>query len=292
MTDLSLRISVPEGDGIFGGVDELAYHADRGSLSSSGAKLLLPPSCPAKFREAQDNPPAPKREFDVGHLVHRLILGKGAEVVQIEAPDYRGKDAREARDRAHADGMTPALRHEVGAAQRMADAVRAHRIAGPLFTAGDAEMSLYADDPATGVRLRGRVDWMWYGASDGRLWLIDVKTALTSEPRGFARKAADLGYVMQADWYVSLLTALKLAVDPVFVFVVVEKTPPFVVTVVEYDAESMAEGHRRNREAINLYAQCVESGRWPGYADDGIVPISLPPWAFSRQTINDLLEIN
>ena len=92
--------AVPERDGIYGWVPEALYHRDSGSLSFSGAKLLLPPSCPAKFKERMDNPPKPKRIFEFGHLVHLEVLGKGVDTVEIDANDYRTKAAREARDRA------------------------------------------------------------------------------------------------------------------------------------------------------------------------------------------------
>jgi hypothetical protein len=82
---------------------------------------------------------------------------------------------------------------------------------------------------------------------------------------------------------------LGLCDDPVFVFIAQEKEPPYLVSVVEFDAEAIAEGHRLNRQAIDLFKRCVDTGEWPGY-DDGITPISLPPWAFkSKQTIGDML---
>jgi hypothetical protein len=60
------------------------------------------------------------------------------------------------------------------------------------------------------------------------------------------------------------------------------------VTVIEYDAPAMAEGARQMRRAIDLYARCRASGQWPAYADT-IVPLSLPPYAFTAQpTISDL----
>lgn len=288
MTDTTA--AVPTKPGIYNWIGEDAYHADRASLSASGAKLLLSPNCPAKFRERMDNPPTPKREYDIGHLVHKLVLGKGADIVEIDAPDYRTKDAREARDKAHANGKIPALAHEVAMAQRMASSVFAHPVAGPLMSdpRNETEMSLYTDDPETGIRLRGRIDCLHF-AKDGRVWLIDLKTSTTADPDVFRRKAADLGYHMQADWYLGLMTLLKLAVDPAFVFVVVEKTPPYLVSVVEFDGESLAEGHRRNRAAIDTYVRCMARGVWPSYPDtDEIVPISLPPWAFRESTINDL----
>ena len=67
---------IPEADGLYT-VDEQSYHRDRGSLSVSGAKLLLPPSCPAKFKERMDNPPPPKPHFDFGSIVHTLTPAPG-----------------------------------------------------------------------------------------------------------------------------------------------------------------------------------------------------------------------
>jgi hypothetical protein len=271
--------------GVRSGISDVEYHADKGSLSSSGARLLLPPSCPAKFREVIDNPPKPKREFDFGHAAHRLVLGAGAELVEIDAPDYRGKDAREARDKAHADGNTPVLTAELATARRMADVVHDDPVARPLFADGHAELSLYFDDPESGVRLRARPDWM---TTRHRLIIVDFKTSVTANPKLFARKAADYGYHQQAAWYIDAVAALGLDWHPAFVFVVQEKEPPFLVSVVELDADAIAEGRRLNREAIRIYAACMLADEWPGYTDR-ITPISLPPWAFQTQTINDLL---
>ena len=63
------RIELTE-PGQYGGVTPEVYHADPvfgGSLSSSGARALLPPSCPALFRHKQLHGEPPKAEFDFGH---------------------------------------------------------------------------------------------------------------------------------------------------------------------------------------------------------------------------------
>ena len=44
-----------------------------------------------------------------------------------------------------------------------------------------------------------------------------------------------------------------------------------------YLRTAVEEGRRANREAIDLYARCMETGVWPGYSDD-IVTIGLPAW--------------
>lgn len=257
-------------------VSDADYHADRATLSFSGAKLLLPPSCPAKFLERMDNPPPPKPEYTFGHAAHRLVLGKGAEIIEVDAPDWRSKAAREIREQA-CNGVAPMLTHELERARAMEQAVRAHPIAGRLFEQGDAEVSLYAADPGgSGVQLRGRVDWLT--TVDDQYFVVDLKTSDTAEPESFARKGAGYLYHGQHAWYEDLVKAVGLNDSPRFVDVVVEKTPPYIVTVVEFDAISVAEGRRLNRLAIDIYAECVRTNTWPDYGPD-IHLISVPEWA-------------
>ena len=86
---------------------EDAYHADPapgGSLSASGAKLLLPPSCPALYQCAGLGRRPPKAEFDYGTAAHMYVLGAGPVIVLIDAPDWRTKAAQDAREEARAQG--------------------------------------------------------------------------------------------------------------------------------------------------------------------------------------------
>lgn len=296
MPDVTTDYGVPAKDGIYGWVPEDVYHADRGSLSVSGAKLLLPPSCPAKFKARMDAPQKPKRIFEFGHLVHLEVLGKGVETVEIDADNYRAKAAREARDKARTDGKVPVLvgaeanddfYAELGKAKAMAAKVHNDPRTGPLFDReGQAEKSLYFTDPETGVRLRGRTDWITW--IDGRLTCVDVKTSATANPAELDRKFWSLGYHMQNAWYRDLIVSLGLSDDPDFAFVVIEKDDPYVLTgPVRYDADDVAEGRRLNREAIELYARCRDANNWPEYTD-GPLTVHLPPYAFPRAaTVGD-----
>lgn len=277
---------IPAKDGIHTTVPEDVYHQDRGSLSVSGAKLLLPPSCPAKFREYQDNPPKPKRVYDFGHLAHRIVLGDGPKFAVLD-PAVHGlkKDGtpadspratagwKAAEAEAREAGLIPVSIDEWSVAEAMAEKVAEHPATAELFTSGTAEVSLYSTDPQTGVRLRGRCDWL---TEDGLI--VDYKTSTTANPAELERKFWALGYHMQADWYRSLVIACGLHPNPRFVFVVQEKTPPYVVTPVEYDDEAMFEARRLNRQAIDTYVHCLATGEWPSYAV-GTVTISLPRFA-------------
>lgn len=276
---MTLTNGIPAEDGIAAQVDEDDYHRDTTSLSQSGARKLVAPSCPAKFKRYRDNPPPPKAEYTFGHAAHTLVLGKGVEILEVDAPDWRSKAAKDARALA-SNTCAPMLTHELAKATAMADAVKAHPFAGPLFDEGHAELSIYHTDPDTGVRLRGRLDWL--RVHEGRNLIVDFKTSTTAHPVEFMRKAADYGYHQQVAWYLDLVTATVSGADPTFLFVVVEKDAPHLVSVIELDSPSIIEGRRLNREAIETYAQCVATDTWPSYPNnDEVQLVSLPLWAFS-----------
>lgn len=277
---ISLAETVTE-DGVYD-LPEQTYHADpvpEGSLSVSGAKKLLAPSCPAIFRYEQANRPAPKAVFDFGHAAHKLVLGIGADLVEVEADDWRTNAAKEARDAAHERGAVPLKSKDMRTVEAMALALHQHPIAAALLRAdfGVPEASLFWRDDKTGVFRRGRVDWLPH-PRDGRMIVADYKTADSAEPQAFARSAAKYGYHMQAAWYLDAVEALDLADDAAFVFIVQEKTAPYLVSVVELDALALRIGRQRNRQAIDTYVECMTTGIWPGYADD-VALVSLPRWA-------------
>lgn len=248
-----------------------------GSLSSTGAKRLLPPSCPARFRYLQTHRET-KHEFDIGHAAHRLVLGAGEPLAVVEAADWRTKAAKEQRDAARADGRVPILAEEYARVQEMAAALREHPVAAALFHPkhGKPEQSLFWVDDESGIWRRARLDWL--PNPGGRMIVADYKTCASAAPAAVRRAVEAYGYHQQAAWYLDGIAALKLADDAAFLFVFQETAPPHLVTVVELDFDALLVGRAKNRQAIDVYTQCVASGRWPGYGDD-IELISLPPWA-------------
>src|SRR4051794_10326611 len=124
------------------------YHADpvsEGSLSHSGAKKLLPPSCPALFKWERDNGRPPKKAFDFGHAAHKLVLGVGAQLEVIPGDRWDTKDAKAAVAEARAAGRVPLKATEMQTVQAMAAALREHPIAGALLQpdSGRPEVSMF-----------------------------------------------------------------------------------------------------------------------------------------------------
>lgn len=291
MTTTELEITQP---GVYD-IPAEVYHADPvpgGSLSHTGARLLLPPNCPAKFRWWRDTPEPDRAdettERRIGRAAHTVILGAGQGIQVIDAANFLTKAAKEAKAEAYAAGRIPVLAHEHEQVLAMATAAHDHPIAGPLFdpALGRPEQSLFWIDQPSGVWRRARLDWLPRprgtfapAARDGlgRMILPDYKTGKSAAPQEFSRPIHDHGYHQQAAWYTDAARALDLAEHVAYVLVVQEKTPPYLVSVIEPDHMALRIGRFLNRTAIQLYQQCTANDHWPGYSDE-VEKVGLPGW--------------
>lgn len=269
-------------------IPDTEYHSLTGSLSSTGARKLLPPSTPAHFKYWRDNPQPPSDAFDLGHVVHSLVLGKGAQFVVLDpaecglttkglqtdayASTAMWKDAVAA---VRANGQVPIAKADFDRADDMAKAVLDQ--VPDMFTNGDPEVTAFAVDPETGVELRARFDWLKPDQ------IVDLKTALSAEPRDFERAASKFGYYIQEAFYRHVAKAAGLEIER-FTFVVVEKRPPYLVTVHEWDDEARNESGRLVRQAIDTYTQCSAKDDWPGYPLE-VHQMSLPLWLLDDEMV-------
>lgn len=270
------------------------YHADPvpgGSLSSTGARKLLPPSCPALFRHYADNGGQHKREFDLGHVAHLLVLGAGPEPAIVEEKDWRTKDARNARVQAYRDGKVPVLRAEYNTAVAMAAALYADPLCAALLDPdhGAAEQSYFWIDAEFDVWRRVRPDWLqqkpW-----SRPKIVDYKTTMSVEPRAISRAVHNWGYHQQQPYYEDALPACGVADDAAFLFIFQMKTAPYLPAVVQLDDDAVLIGRERNARALEIFRDCQASGLWPAHTPPGAVTtISLPSYA-ERQHLAEMAE--
>lgn len=263
------EVSAPtERDGLVHGLDEIAYHSGP-ELSSTGAKTIL--RAPALYQWQQEHP-YHSDTFDLGNVVHGLVLGAGWPVVVVEADSWRSKAAQDERRVAREAGRVAILLAEYQRAVAMADAVGSHPIAGPLFKGdGQSEVSAFWTDSDTGVRCRARFDRLNPGQ------IVDLKTAADANPASFGRAVAAFSYDLQAAWYTEAHRAV--ADDwPEFVHVVVEKHEPHLVSVIQLDSEALHIGALKAARARQVFADCTKTGQWPGYPEI-VHPVGLPQWA-------------
>ncbi|HEX8024722.1 MAG TPA: PD-(D/E)XK nuclease-like domain-containing protein [Candidatus Limnocylindrales bacterium] len=262
----------------------LAEYLAHPALSSSGAQKLLPPSCPALFRYEQTNPIQATPEMEFGSVTHELLLGDGHGFEVLDYPNYRTKDSQEKAKAVRAEGRIPILKHDLAVAKAMVAVVRAHPIAGKLFSGGESELTLIWDDKEFGFQRRSRIDKLKVAR---RALIIDYKTANSAAPDKIAKASWDYGYAQQGEYYIDGVTACELGPNPAFVLVTQMKEPPYLVTVGQYSETARAIGRELNRRALQIYAQCTETGVWPSFADD-IATLSLPGWV-EAQWMKDML---
>jgi hypothetical protein len=260
---------------------EAEYHADPvpgGSLSASGAKLLLPPSCPALYRYRRDHPKE-SAAFDFGTAAHKFVLDSGPDITVIDALDWRTRAAQDARKEARAKGIVPLLVSEFSEIAEMARAIEQHPLASALFdpARGKPEQSLFWADGEFGIWRRARLDWLPEPRPGRRIVIPDYKTAAAVDRESIRKAVANFGYHMQAAQYIDGVRALGLDEDPAFLFVFQMKDPPYLVNVVQLDDDAIRAGRERMRVACEMFRDCTQTGIWPGYSQD-IETISLPPW--------------
>lgn len=249
------------------------------ALSPSGAGKIL--RSPAHYREYLATP-SDSAAFRVGSGLHALAL-EGRETYAAGfavAPecDRRTRVGKEtwAAFQAEAEGRTVLTAAEGETVEAMAAALAAHPLIPALLAGGVAELSMTWADPETGAPCKGRPDFARF--ADGAI--LDLKTTLDASPGGFARAALNYGYGTQAAAYTEGAAALGHPVRD-YLLLVVEKQPPHGVAVYRLPDAALELGRRRWREAVAVYAECLERGTWPAYPET-ITELPVPGWALSE----------
>lgn len=253
------------------------YHADP---AVSASHLHMAARSPyhywARYVTKIPELPKPTAAMAKGSLVHCAVL-EPAELLKRYgiAPDRRTKAGKETAAAMQANGIEPVSESDLQQTQRMASAVHRHPMAAQLLQQGQPETSIWWDDPETGLRCKCRPDWL-----DGST-CVDLKTTNDASPRAFAKSVANFRYHVQQAHY--------QAAEPIerFIFIAVEKEPPFAVGVYELDADALAEGQRLRIRDLQRIANCRAAESWPGYGDE-LQTLSLPGWAFSDSDITPM----
>ena len=154
----------------------------------------------------------------------------------------------------------------------MAESVHKHPAAKELLKSGQPEMSFFWWDKLSEQMCKCRPDWF---CEDCGI-IVDLKTCQDASPEGFGKAIYNLGYHIQAAWYLKGVNQFSKATR--FIFIAVEKESPHLVGVYELDFVSQVAGEDAAAELLARYVVCKNSDSWPGYGDE-IQEISLPYYA-------------
>ena len=218
--------------------------------------------------------------FDLGTVLHAEALGQPSEhgvIPQsvLSATGARTGAAWKAFEAEHA-GKILLKEAEYEPVAGMLDSIRRHPVAARMMGCeGHNEYSIRWRDGITGLTRRARLDRL-----TGRV-IVDLKSCRDASPKAFAQAAANLGYHRQAAWYQDAVRALTDEELP-FVFVAVEKQPPYTCEVYELDLQFLENGRNENRSDLLRLADCRKSDVWERQGYGRIVTLSAPAWAFSN----------
>jgi hypothetical protein len=167
-----------------------------------------------------------------------------------------------------AAGKRPAAivtREEYERANRCADIVRAHPVAGPLLE-GEREVPL--DWDIFGRACAGHLDVMHPER------VVEVKTSTISEPTWFARQALRMDYPSQLFWYREGARWNGHAIDDCYI-IAIETRPPFAVSCMKLTDRALEQGEKTVRLWMERLLSCEAAGVWPEYVQS-IVDLDVP----------------
>ena len=256
------------------------YHAGPG-ISKSGLDLIAhsPLHYWAKYLDPKRQPQESTPALRLGTAIHTAVLEPDRFAIEYRvAPqvDRRTKDGKALWEdftaRCAEDNATPISADDFEICRRIADQVRSHPTAQTLFQTGSAEQSAYWIDEETGVLCKCRPDWL------SRQVIVDLKSTRDASPSGFQRSAYGFRYHVQAAWYLDGIAATTGKPRDAFIFAAFEKESPFACAFYYADQSMIEAGRAEYRRLLRTYAECMKSGRWPGYPME-LQALTLPPWA-------------
>lgn len=167
---------------------------------------------------------------------------------------------------------------EILAFDAMKESILAHDLAGPYLTGTRNEASIFWDAKVGDktVNCRGRIDAIKEVGK--KFALVDIKTTEDASTSAFSSSTFKFKYHMQAAFYMDGFARISGNMPEIFVFIAVEKNPPYLCAVHRIPAESdtLEAGRKEYTEALEKYLEGKENDKWPGY--EGSSNIMLPAW--------------
>lgn len=209
--------------------------------------------------------------FAMGHAFHALVLEPETfadKYVPAAFEDFRTKEAKAWRDQQIADGRTilrtksdDPLRKpsEWDTVHRMRDALAKNQIAMTLIEDVQAELTCLWMNRETARLCKCRLD----AYNPAHRLIVDIKTTVDATMSGFSRSVHDYRYDVQDAWYTDGARAAGLDIGG-FVFVVIQKTPPFLNACYALPPDWRRIGRTKYRHDLEIYDECKRSNEWPG----------------------------
>lgn len=250
------------------------------AFAQSHVKHIL--KSPKHYLAAKNRKFSPTLAMQIGSALHCLVL-EGEEQFQkdyILKPEGLNLATKEGKEWKAEAGKKTVL----SKSDQLASWDAVHGMAESLrrlewFDPGQSdyrkynELSVYWT--ADGLDCKARIDRLVLD-SDSAL-ILDLKTTDSINYDTFRRKIiGDMNYLFQDAWYREGITA-AFKVPTSFVFVAIERTPPYATALFECSPEMIQEGLAQTSYARQKLAECLKTKQWEAPEIKSNV-MDLPSW--------------
>jgi len=231
----------------------------------------------AKYYKEHPSPDTPA--FFIGRAAHCLALEP--DKFDQRYTMFGGRRAGKvwAEFVSKANGKVVLTESEYESIKQVAESIK-QQVVHRFIQQGEAEVCIVWTDKETGLLCKARLDYV----HRERAFIIDLKTTRDAALDQFQRAMWTYRYYQQAAFYSDGWKALTG--DPtVFVFLPVEKDPPYAVAAYEVHDNTIWAGRLEYRKALETWAECVKTGVYPSYADS-VEMINLTDWALKESGVD------
>lgn len=257
-------------EGIFFDVPDDIYRKAEG-VSQTSLKWMEP--TPAHYRARMLQPLEASEAQIIGKITHAGVLEGKTEGQYVVKPDGMTFATKEGKAWKAEQTLPILTKEQADNIAGMTDAVKNHLLCQTILHGSKREVSGFKRDERTGLMLKARADVLAIDVA-GNTVIPDLKTCQVGEvgPKEFSKSIFNWGYHIQAAHYLDVFGATS------FVFIAIEKEPPYAIAIYYLSAEAIASGRAKRDSLLAQFAKCKAENHWPSYPLD-IQEIGLPAWA-------------
>lgn len=264
----------------------------------SRSQLFKLRESPEKFKWAMEHPEPATPALVFGQLLHAMVLQPDTVDRDFAVTTFGRKTKTFDKQQSELEeGITLVTESEFEQAVEMRDKLLNDELFRNLLT-GEKEKPFFWTDNLTGEQCKCRADIIYQtiltdpqtGERYPAVEVVDLKTTDNAKTNAFSHSIDKYGYDFQAGMYLEgikknmpetgVVDGIEKPVVFSFVFVAIEKKPPYSINVMYAENDVLTRGFDLFREYIGTYHYCKTTNNWYGYMGKlGVInTLSLPAY--------------
>jgi len=205
-----------------------------------------------------------KRHFAVGLALYQYILERKLFNENfIVSPKFDRRTIKGKEEYAlfveKSNGKKIIFEDEVEMIKKMSVSVQNNRTFMELLEGSQYEISCYAVDKKTGIKVKLRPDILPMNTNTNTI--VNIRSCLDSSPNKFKNDVNTYGYFVSAAYYLDFLSRNN------YVFAAIEKNPPYQSSLYMLSEEMLQFGRSEYRMALDLLKWSIENNFWCDYIE-------------------------